>query len=95
MAATPKAKSPVQEKSLTAKQTSTPVKKAAKRSDYGSEGVTDNDIFLLPGSDYQILGALMALATAVRLFRIYQPTSVVFDEVQSVFKACLRRLCQV
>jgi dolichyl-phosphate-mannose-protein mannosyltransferase len=49
---------------------------------YKSDGVTDNDIFLLPGSDFQILGALTVLAAVIRLFRIYQPTSVVFDEVQ-------------
>lgn len=56
--------------------------KATKRKDYGSEGVKDNDIFLLPGSDFQLLGVLTVIATVVRLFRIYQPTSVVFDEVQ-------------
>ena len=55
-----------------------------KRQDYGSEGVRDNDIFLLPASDYQIMGALMLVGAVVRLFRIYQPTSVVFDEVQYV-----------
>ena len=53
-----------------------------KPKDYTSEGVTDNDIFLLPGSDFQLLGLLTFLAAAVRLFRIYQPSSVVFDEVQ-------------
>ncbi len=53
-----------------------------KLKDYTSEGVTDNDIFLLPGSDFQVLGLLTVLAAIVRLFRIYQPTSVVFDEVQ-------------
>ena len=53
-----------------------------KPTDYGSHGVTDNDIFLLPGSDFQLLGLLTALAAMVRLFRIYQPSSVVFDEVQ-------------
>ena len=53
-----------------------------KNKDYTSEGVTDNDIFLLPGSDLQILGLLTVIAAVVRLFRIYQPTSVVFDEVQ-------------
>jgi len=56
--------------------------KPMKRQDYGSEGVTDNDIFLLPGSDFQLLGVLMVIAMVIRLFRIYQPTSVVFDEVQ-------------
>ena len=50
--------------------------------DYSSHGVKDNDIFLLPGSDFQLLGVLTVLAAAVRLFRIYQPSSVVFDEVQ-------------
>lgn len=54
----------------------------ARRKDFGSDGVTDNDIFLLPGSDIQLLGVLSAIATVVRLFRIYQPSSVVFDEVQ-------------
>jgi dolichyl-phosphate-mannose-protein mannosyltransferase len=55
-------------------------KKASKS--YASEGATDNDIFLLPMSDYQIMGVMTLLAAAVRLFRIYQPSSVVFDEVQ-------------
>ena len=53
-----------------------------KPTDYTSEGVTDNDVFLLPGSDFQIVGLLTGIAAIVRLFRIYQPTSVVFDEVQ-------------
>ena len=53
-----------------------------KRKDYGSEGVQDNDIFLLPASDFQLLAVLTAVAAVVRLFRIYQPSSVVFDEVQ-------------
>ncbi len=53
-----------------------------KPTDYTSHGVTDNDIFLLPGSDFQLLGLLTAIAALVRLFRIYQPSSVVFDEVQ-------------
>ncbi|KAF4896253.1 Dolichyl-phosphate-mannose--protein mannosyltransferase 1 [Colletotrichum viniferum] len=48
---------------------------------YKSDGVDDNDVFLLPVSDYQIMILLTVLAAAVRLFRIYQPTSVVFDEV--------------
>lgn len=50
--------------------------------DYSSHGVTDNDIFMLPGSDFQLLGLLTTIAALVRLFRIYQPSSVVFDEVQ-------------
>ncbi|KAL9014422.1 MAG: hypothetical protein Q9173_000930 [Seirophora scorigena] len=49
--------------------------------DYSSQGVNDNDIFMLPGSDFQLLGLLTAVAALVRLFRIYQPSSVVFDEV--------------
>jgi dolichyl-phosphate-mannose-protein mannosyltransferase len=53
-----------------------------KPKDYGSHGVKDNDVFLLPSSDYQLLGALTVLALAVRLYKIYQPSSVVFDEVQ-------------
>jgi len=59
--------------------------KAAKRKlDYTSEGVADNDVFLLPVSDYQVMIVVTLVAAAVRLFRIYQPTSVVFDEVQCV-----------
>lgn len=53
-----------------------------KPDDYSSHGVTDNDIFMLPGSDFQVMLALTALAFAVRLYKISQPTSVVFDEVQ-------------
>lgn len=56
--------------------------------DYTSEGVEDNDVFLLPVSDYQWMLAITVVAAAVRLFRIYQPTSVVFDEVQYVFMTC-------
>ena len=62
-----------------------PAKKLQKPVDYTSEGVADHDIFLLPGSDYQVMIAITLLATVVRLFRIYQPSSVVFDEVQYVF----------
>lgn len=82
----PRRSTPV-EKSRTAKSLVDQPKRttpgeATARKDYGSEGVTDNDVFLLPGSDFQLLGVLTAIATAVRLFRVYQPTSVVFDEVQ-------------
>jgi dolichyl-phosphate-mannose-protein mannosyltransferase len=49
---------------------------------YTSEGVQDHDIFNLPGSDWSLLAMLTAVAAVVRLFRIQQPTSVVFDEVQ-------------
>jgi dolichyl-phosphate-mannose-protein mannosyltransferase len=58
--------------------------KAQKIMSYQSEGVQDHDIFKLPGSDWQLLGLLTAVATVVRLFRIAQPSSVVFDEVQYV-----------
>ncbi|KAI5812832.1 Dolichyl-phosphate-mannose-protein mannosyltransferase-domain-containing protein [Pyronema omphalodes] len=44
-------------------------------------GVKDNDIFGLPSSDYTILVLLTILAVLVRLFKISQPSSVVFDEV--------------
>jgi len=56
-----------------------------RKDDYSSEGVEDHDVFLLPGSDFQLVLAITVVAAAVRLFRIYQPTSVVFDEVQYVF----------
>lgn len=55
---------------------------AEKPKDYRSHGVSDHDIFVLPRSDFQLLGLLTAVAAIVRLFRIYQPSSVVFDEVQ-------------
>jgi dolichyl-phosphate-mannose-protein mannosyltransferase len=64
---------------------------AQKKSDYTSDGVTNNDIFNLPLSDYQWLASLTLVAAAVRLFRIYQPSSVVFDEVQYVS----RNFCSV
>lgn len=48
---------------------------------YTSEGVQDHDIFNLPGSDWSLLAMLTGVAAVVRLFRIQQPTSVVFDEV--------------
>ncbi|KAI1445197.1 glycosyltransferase family 39 protein [Annulohypoxylon stygium] len=58
-------------------------KKEAKKhhDDYTSEGVEDNDIFLLPVSDYYVMLVLTLVGALVRLFRIYQPSSVVFDEV--------------
>ncbi|KAJ9372466.1 CAZyme family GT39 [Paecilomyces variotii] len=52
-----------------------------KSNHYGSDGVKDNNIFRLPKSDYKLVLVLTALAAIVRLFRIYQPSSVVFDEV--------------
>ncbi|KAK1998171.1 dolichyl-phosphate-mannose-protein mannosyltransferase [Colletotrichum falcatum] len=54
---------------------------AERETSYKSDGVEDNDVFLLPVSDYQIMLGLTFLAAIIRLFRIYQPTSVVFDEV--------------
>jgi hypothetical protein len=60
------------------------VQKSSKHADYTSEGVEDHDIFLLPGSDYQVMLLLTLVAAVVRLFRIHQPSSVVFDEVQYV-----------
>lgn len=53
-----------------------------KSTSYQSDGVEDNDVFLLPGTDYLVLLALTIVGAAVRIFRISQPTSVVFDEVQ-------------
>ncbi|KAI1339270.1 dolichyl-phosphate-mannose-protein mannosyltransferase 1 [Xylariaceae sp. FL0016] len=52
-----------------------------RNDDYSSEGVDDNDVFLLPISDYQVMLLVTVVGAIVRLFRIYQPTSVVFDEV--------------
>ncbi|KAK2612600.1 Dolichyl-phosphate-mannose--protein mannosyltransferase 1 [Conoideocrella luteorostrata] len=55
--------------------------KSNKNTSYKSDGVEDNDVFLLPVSDYLVSLALTLLGAAVRIFRIYQPSSVVFDEV--------------
>ncbi|KJZ74349.1 hypothetical protein HIM_06355 [Hirsutella minnesotensis 3608] len=55
--------------------------KAKRNTSYKSEGVQDHDVFLLPVSDYTVALAMTVLATVVRVFRIYQPSSVVFDEV--------------
>ncbi|KAL2758614.1 glycosyltransferase family 39 protein [Sodiomyces alcalophilus JCM 7366] len=57
------------------------VAKKPKKTSYKSDGVQDHDVFLLPISDYQVMLVLTVLAVIVRLFRIYQPSSVVFDEV--------------
>ncbi|OQD77131.1 hypothetical protein PENDEC_c003G01062 [Penicillium decumbens] len=56
-------------------------RKPVKTSSYASDGVKDYDILNLPASDYKLLTLVTLIAAAVRLFRIYQPTSVVFDEV--------------
>lgn len=50
-------------------------------SSYASDGVKEHDILNLPASDYKLLVLVTAIAAVVRLFRIYNPTSVVFDEV--------------
>jgi dolichyl-phosphate-mannose-protein mannosyltransferase len=55
--------------------------KSNKSISYKSEGVEDNDVFLLPASDYWVVLGLMVVATIVRIYKIYLPTSVVFDEV--------------
>lgn len=51
---------------------------------YKSDGVDDHDVFLLPVSDYWAVLVLTLVALVVRVYKIYQPSSVVFDEVQSV-----------
>lgn len=71
-----------EEKQVTQTPNGTAKSAKAKPIDYSSHGVTDNDIFMLPSSDLQLLGILTVIAAIVRLFRIYQPSSVVFDEVQ-------------
>lgn len=48
----------------------------------------NNDIFSLSGSDYNLMIIFTVIAAAVRLYRIYQPTSVVFDEVQYELNSC-------
>ncbi|KAF5596997.1 dolichyl-phosphate-mannose mannosyltransferase [Fusarium subglutinans] len=59
----------------------TTTSKDTKNTSYQSDGVEDNDVFLLPLSDYWVALALILVATLVRVYKIYQPTSVVFDEV--------------
>lgn len=51
---------------------------------FASQGVKDNDIFKLPKSDWELLAIITVIGSLVRLFRLSQPTSVVFDEVQYV-----------
>ena len=82
-------RTPAKATASTDKQDTKPLNRTVKAmpprpKDYTSHGITDNDIFLLPGSDFQLLGLLTLLASVVRIFRIYQPSSVVFDEVQYV-----------
>ncbi|KAJ5397099.1 hypothetical protein N7509_005212 [Penicillium cosmopolitanum] len=50
-------------------------------SSYASDGVKEYDILNLPASDYKLLVLVTLIGAAVRLFRIYAPASVVFDEV--------------
>lgn len=59
-----------------------PATRKAKSLTYTSEGVGDNDIFKFSSSDWQLLGLITLFGAVVRLFRIQQPSSVVFDEVQ-------------
>ncbi|CZT14749.1 related to dolichyl-phosphate-mannose-protein mannosyltransferase [Ramularia collo-cygni] len=54
---------------------------ADNTTEYTSVGVKDNNIFHLGSTDWELLGGVTLLALFIRLFRIYQPTSVVFDEV--------------
>lgn len=67
---------------VTAPVASSKSRAAKKNGSYKSDGVSDNDVFLLPGADYVAALGVTVLATIVRLFKIYTPTSVVFDEVQ-------------
>lgn len=53
----------------------------SKSVDYTSEGVKDNGITNLKSRDWEMLTVLTIIALFVRVFRIYQPSSVVFDEV--------------
>jgi dolichyl-phosphate-mannose-protein mannosyltransferase len=71
-------KSPAQ----TSKSNGQPSTSNADSLAYTSVGVGDYDIFSIPASDWQVLGFITLLGAVVRLFRIYQPSSVVFDEVQ-------------
>ena len=74
-------------------QNSAKAKQVAKKpNDFTSDGVDDNDVFLLPVSDYQLMLGITLVSTIVRLFRIYQPTSVVFDEVQYVLTRAAARV---
>lgn len=76
---------PPVEKTVAATPSTSRQKNTSKKSSsYKSDGVEDNDVFLLPGSDYVVALGITIVATMVRLFRIYQPSSVVFDEVQYV-----------
>ncbi|KAF2724755.1 glycosyltransferase family 39 protein [Polychaeton citri CBS 116435] len=69
-----------QSKGLALAQTS-PYKPPYPRYEYTSEGVRDYNIFKMPRGDWEVAFGLTLVALFVRLFRIFQPTSVVFDEV--------------
>jgi dolichyl-phosphate-mannose-protein mannosyltransferase len=60
---------------------------------YKSDGVVNHDIFNLPSSDWTLLALITIVGAFVRLFRITQPTSVVFDEVQYVQPGYSKRNC--
>lgn len=60
---------------------SSPAKPPFPSYDYTSSGVKDNSIANLDSVDCQSLILVTVLGLFVRLFRIYQPSSVVFDEV--------------
>ena len=49
--------------------------------DYTSSGIKDNNILHLGSTDWEVVSIITLLGLFVRLFRIYQPSSVVFDEV--------------
>jgi len=68
--------------SQTSKPIGQPTTDKAESLEYTSKGVGDNDIFQFSASDWQLVGFITFLGAIVRLFRIYQPSSVVFDEVQ-------------
>jgi dolichyl-phosphate-mannose-protein mannosyltransferase len=59
-------------------------KGVSKPTGFASEGVGNYDVTTLESDDWMVCGALSVVALFVRLFRISQPTSVVFDEVQYV-----------
>lgn len=80
----PFAAPPPPQPQTTAVTTKSKNKSKSKSTSYQSDGVEDNDVFLLPLSDYWVALALILVATLVRVYKIYQPTSVVFDEVQCV-----------
>lgn len=81
---------PVTEKAALVQTTQKKGSKSKSDIDYTSEGVKDNDVFWLPASDYNIMFITTILAAIIRFYRIYQPTSVVFDEVQYVHKNTLK-----